>query len=202
MDPRQVLAMLLPQNAQLKQELSELKGQVAAQATAVTERVLDKVEGRKKDGPMEPPLQLLGHKPPALEDMKSKENLKSFIGPGNDWRTPPESVSAKKSLGISANTANSSGTPGDGQPVSGAAGTRIRTCPVRFWDRWRRLSAVSSRSHLEGPKVKEKTFVEDQGMVYNLRKLHVIHLVANLAKRHWSRELYVHLNLEGKPLHS
>ena len=35
--------------------------------------------------------------------------------------------------------------------------------PVRFWDRWRRLSAVSSRSHLEGPKVKEKTFVEDQG---------------------------------------
>lgn len=87
MDPRQVLAMLLPQNAQLKQELSELKGQVAAQATEVTERVLEKVEERKKDGPMEPPLQLLGHKPPALEDMKS-EGKSEELGPGNDWRSP------------------------------------------------------------------------------------------------------------------
>lgn len=44
--------------------------------------------------------------------------------------------------------------------------------------------------------------MEDQGTVYNLRKLDVIHLVANLAKRHWSRELYMHLNLEGEPLRS
>ena len=87
MDPRHLLAMLLQQNAQLKQELTDLKGQVAAQASEVTEKVLERVEERKKDGPTDTPLQLMDRQPPALEDVKS-EGKSEELGLGMEWRTP------------------------------------------------------------------------------------------------------------------
>ena len=59
-----------------------------------------------------------------LEDVKSEVKSEEVeIGTGVEWRTPPESVSARKPQGL-GDTANSNESQRNGQPVSGAAGTQ------------------------------------------------------------------------------
>ena len=96
-DMRQLIALVLQQNSQLKQEVDELKEKLISQSAVApvmnrVERV--EIEGQPKgqdgqtlsilDGPVVP-----------LEDVKSED-----VGLGAEWNTPPESVSAKRQSGL------------------------------------------------------------------------------------------------------
>eukprot|EP00435_Cladocopium_sp_Y103_P044759 s704_g12.t1 len=127
-DMRQLLAMVLQQNSQLKQELDELKGQVQAKdGPRVVEYVEKGLEGTQRSGPLA--LSNLSSAPERLpiEDGKIEEGENVQ---GVEWKTPPESVSAKRSVGLEVETANSSEPPVEMTLVSGATGaddTKVQT---------------------------------------------------------------------------
>ena len=123
-DMRQLVSMVLQQNVQLKQELEELKGQAQFQTTKLVEQVVVNVGEGQPGGPVEPTLQGTTQQLLPLEDVKSEVKSEEVeIGTGVEWRTPPESVSARKPQGL-GDTANSNEPQRNGQPVSGAAGTQ------------------------------------------------------------------------------
>eukprot|EP00435_Cladocopium_sp_Y103_P054363 s510_g17.t1 len=126
-DVRQLMSMILQQNAQLKKELDDLRGQVRAQPTQVVEQVLGKAEERSVSVTVEPTQPA---KDPALlplEDVKSEAKSEEMeFGAGTDCRTPPESVSAKKPQGSVVDPSNSNETHMSAPPVSGAAGTQTQ----------------------------------------------------------------------------
>eukprot|EP00435_Cladocopium_sp_Y103_P005472 s1608_g1.t2 len=118
-DLRHLLTMVLQQTSQLKQELDELRGQVQSQKDF--KGVAPVVEKSELMGQRDVP-SLSGSSPErgilALQDGKIEEVEPVSAG---DWKTPPESVSAKRSNGVELE--NSSEPPVEVQPVSGAAGT-------------------------------------------------------------------------------
>eukprot|EP00435_Cladocopium_sp_Y103_P065207 s1247_g27.t1 len=120
MDVRQLLTMVLQQNNMLKQEVDQLRGQV--KATHEPRAVDEVVKGSEKvqfgraleltNQPQEP--QVL-----SLEDRKSEATEPAQ---GNEWTTPPESVSAKKPVETVVEAWNSNGPPVQVTTVSGSTG--------------------------------------------------------------------------------
>eukprot|EP00435_Cladocopium_sp_Y103_P066191 s179_g28.t1 len=115
--------MVLQQNNMLKQEVDQLRGQVKATHES---RALDEVvKGSEKvqlgraleltNQPQEP--QVL-----SLEDRKSEATEPAQ---GNEWTTPPESVSAKKPVEAVVETWNSNGPPVQVTAVSGSTGMDV-----------------------------------------------------------------------------
>ena len=97
-DVRQLLALVIQQNNQLKQEVDFLKGRVDAQPTVT--RVVEQVVVRAEEGPVKE----IGGSTLAIQDgpVLPQEDVKSEdVGQGVEWNTPPESVSAKRQPGSS-----------------------------------------------------------------------------------------------------
>eukprot|EP00435_Cladocopium_sp_Y103_P064506 s236_g26.t1 len=107
-DLRQVLTMMLQQNQLLRQEIAELRGRVESQpvVTKVVEQVVIK-EGQS-DGTIVKPLPIEDRPvSSAPEDVKSDD-----VGLGQDWKTPPESVSAKRSQEVAQEAVGSASPEG------------------------------------------------------------------------------------------
>ena len=90
-DMRQLMSMVLQQNAQLKQELDDTCHRAGAGWDESSE-CADWRHGATQVDHCHPSFAVGGSE----SDVKSEE---IDLGPGADWRTPPESVFAKKSQG-------------------------------------------------------------------------------------------------------
>eukprot|EP00435_Cladocopium_sp_Y103_P038238 s480_g10.t1 len=120
LDVRQLLTMVIQQNNMLKQEVDQLRGQVristgprvVEDVVTVPERALPDEKTEEVRPTQEPPVL-------SLEDRKSEATDQAL---GNEWTTPPESVSAKKSVEAVVEPWNSNGPPAQGPVVSGPAG--------------------------------------------------------------------------------
>ena len=129
---RQLSAMVLQQNSLLKQELDDLKDQVRTQKRPRVEeqRVRDTAGARnteQKEVSSSPPEQA----PLSIENGRAEEAEQVQ---GQEWKTPPGLVSARRPAGLEIETPNSSEPPAE-RNLSQAPQEQMKLrYQLRCWD--------------------------------------------------------------------